>query len=333
MNRHYFAILAILPMLGMAGCGKGAPATLDLAMPAKYEGKVLEFITLEDSVTLASAKVRDGKAHISIPDSVRMPVMTFLTVDGRIRGLYVAEKGEAVFSDSSSVAEGTPLNDRLRHMMQRLDSVEDLNDMQAYTLLCEKMYNDTKGTPLANYFGLEYIKYAEPAQVDSILENGGTGLKDMKRAGKYITYSRLRKATSPGQYFTDIPGRNGDGSASSLSGLVKPGKYVIVDFWASWCPYCIKDIPALKDLYAEMHEDGNVDIVGVAVRDTPEDTREAVRRHGIEWDVLYDTGTVPYDIYGFSGIPHLMLIGPDGKIIARGESVEQTKQRLLSLLR
>ncbi len=70
----------------------------------------------------------------------------------------------------------------------------------------------------------------------------------------------------------------------------------------------------------------------MAVRDTTEDTKVMVKKRGIDWPVLYNTQKVPYDIYGFTGIPHLMLIGPDGTIISRGESPAQIDARLQGLL-
>lgn len=66
----------------------------------------------------------------------------------------------------------------------------------------------------------------------------------------------------------------------------------------------------------------------MAVRDVPDDSKAAVKKHNITWPVVYNTQRRPYDIYGFSGIPHHMLIGPDGKIISRGETLSQIEQRL-----
>ncbi len=98
-----------------------------------------------------------------------------------------------------------------------------------------------------------------------------------------------------------------------------------------WCPYCIKEIPQLKEIH-EKYSGKGVDIVGIAVRDKTEDTEASVAKHSIPWKVMYNAQRVPYDIYGFTGIPHLMLIGPDGRIIARGESAAQTAARLSALL-
>lgn len=83
-----------------------------------------------------------------------------------------------------------------------------------------------------------------------------------------------------------------------LSSYVKPGKYTLVDFWASWCPYCIKELPDMKQLYAD-YADKGFEIVGVAVRDKTDDTAAMVAKHELTWPVIYNTQRVPYDIYGF----------------------------------
>lgn len=87
----------------------------------------------------------------------------------------------------------------------------------------------------------------------------------------------------------------------------------------------------MKQLYADYHDKG-FDIIGVAVRDKIDDTSAMVAKHELPWQVVYNTQRVPYDIYGFSGIPHHMLIGPDGVIISRGESVAQIRARIEQLL-
>ncbi len=327
--KKYIAAIAGTLLLLATGCRK--EASLEMNFPEKFEGKEVELITFEDSISVARATIENGKAQIVLPDSVELPVLTLLTIDGRTRAYYVAEEGHALLADSSRVASGTPLNEKFAHLMTRMDSVENLEDMQAYIDFSERLYNENRDTPFGNYFGLEWVMYADPEKVDSLLA-GNRRLREAKRTQRYIQFAKLRKATAAGQKYSDFAGEDANGRPIKLSSYVTPGKYTLVDFWASWCPYCIKELPALKELYADMKDSG-LQIVGVAVRDTPEDTRGAIEKHGINWPVVFNTGRVPYDIYGFSGIPHQILIGPDGTIIARGESVQQTRQRLEQLLR
>ena len=316
-------------MLLIAGCRK--EATLEMNFSDRYEGKEVELISFEDSVTVARATVTDGKARIVIDDSVKTPVLTLLTIDGRTRAYYIAEPGHAELRDSMRVASGTPYNDRFAKLMTRMDSVENLDDIQAYTDFAERLYNENTATPYGNYFGMEWIMYAEPERVDSLL-TAHPDLRELRRARRFIEFARLRKATAPGRPYADFKGETASGATTSLSQYIKPGQYTLVDFWASWCPYCIKELPDLKSLYADLRDKG-VEIVGVAVRDTTPDTQAAIQRHGLEWPVIFNTGRVPYDIYGFTGTPHHILIGPDGVIISRGESAQQMRQRLNDLLK
>lgn len=226
-----------------------------------------------------------------------------------------------------SVASGTPLNDQFAKMMIRLDSVENLDDIGKYTEFVEQLYNENKENVFGNYFGIEWLKYAEPQQVDSLLAIVPESFRNTKRVKYYENFAKLRAATAPGNPYTDFAGEDENGKTVRLKNFIRPGRYTVVDFWASWCPYCIKELPELKELYAKYHDKG-LNIVGVAVRDEVKDTDESIQKHQIPWPVIKNAKKVPYDVYGFSGIPHLVLIGPDGKILARGESAAQTAQRL-----
>ncbi len=329
MRRAMQAAAFAIALAGALSCGH-PKATLEYSLSDKFEGKTVELISFADSTLLASAEVKGGKVDFDltqIADSIGEPLFAQLTIDGRIRAFYIVEPGKAVIADTMSVATGTPSNDRLISIMARLDSIEDTNDMAVYTEEVERQYNANKDNVLATYFGIEWLKYADPEKVDSMLAKAPARLKESRRAEHYIKFARLRAATSPGKPYVDFAGEDASGKPLALSSVVKPGRWTLVDFWASWCPYCIKELPELKELNSRFGPKG-LDIVGVAVRDTPEDTRASVEKHAIPWTVIYNTERRPYDIYGFSGIPHLMLIGPDGRIVSRGETPAKIAERL-----
>lgn len=328
--RYSHIFLAAALLLGAAGCSK-KPANLSLNMSDRFEGKTVELISYADSAIMASTTVSDGKAAFSLPvDSIDGKGLMSIVIDGRIRGFYVPEAGDALITDSMYVAKGTPLNDRLGVLMQRLDSVESLDDMDKYVAFSEQTYNENKDNPLGTYFGVEWLKYADPLRVDSMLDESPADFRDSRRVTYYKRFAELRSATSPGKVYTDMAGEDVNGNAIKLSQFVKPGRYTLVDFWASWCPYCIKELPDMIRLYENWNGRG-LDIVGVAVRDKTADTQSAIEKNGIIWPSLFNTQRTAYDIYGFSGIPHHILIGPDGKIISRGESIAQIEQRLETL--
>ena len=324
------AAAGLLLLIGVA-CHR-QQARLDISLSDKFEGKTVELISFLDSIPLATALVTGGSATFSgDPIDSDTPVLTQVVIDGRVRAYYVIEPGTAQLTDSMSVASGTPLNDRFISMMASLDSVENLDDMEAYVSYTLDRYNEDTESPLGQWFGIEWMKYAQPAAIDSLVASAPASFINSRRASHYLNFAKLRAATAPGQPYIDFEGNDVNVNKQSFSSLVKPGRYTLVDFWASWCPYCIKEMPALRQLYADWHNKG-LDIVGVAVRDRHEDTYNAVNRFEVTWPVLYDTERRPYDIYGFSGIPHHILIGPDGKIVSRDESVAQIETRLHDLI-
>lgn len=307
-------------------------SSLEARFPDKFEGKTVEMVSFADSVILRTAVIKEGRVLFDNSDLLtENPRLVELTIDGRVKGFAIIEPGASVLADTLHVATGTPLNDRFAVLMQQLDSVENLDDLKAYVDFADARYAENIDNPIGAYFGVEVIKFADPARVDSLIRIAPKSLTESKKAQRFIRFAELRKKTAPGNRYVDFTVEGKDGKPINLGAFITPGRYTVVDFWASWCPYCIKEIPELKDIIAEFGPKG-VDIVGVAVRDKIEDTDAAIEKYGIPWKVMYNAQRIPYDIYGFTGIPHLMLIGPDGNIISRGESAAQTGARLKSLL-
>jgi len=123
-----------------------------------------------------------------------------------------------------------------------------------------------------------------------------------------------------------VPNGGEDRSDVKFSDYIGKGKYVLVDFWASWCGPCQREIPIIKDVY-EQYAGEDFDVLSVAVWDKRKDTEKAAAEHGIVWSQIYDAQSIPTELYGIKGIPEIMLFGPDGKLLEkglRGSKIEQT---------
>ena len=108
---------------------------------------------------------------------------------------------------------------------------------------------------------------------------------------------------------------------------MKPGAYTLVDFWASWCPYCIKELPEITALY-DRWKDNGLEIVGVAVRDTPDDSKAAVKKHNITsaCDLQHSAKTLRHLRLLRNSSSHSRRF--NGKIVSRDESISQIEARL-----
>ena len=116
----------------------------------------------------------------------------------------------------------------------------------------------------------------------------------------------------PGVQAPDFKLRNLDGEYMTLASF--KGKYVLLDFWGTWCGWCIKGIPDMKEYYAKYKD--RIEFVGIDCRDTEEKWKEGVAKHELPWTNLYNgDGQEIVIAYGVQGYPTKIIIDPEGKIV------------------
>jgi thiol-disulfide isomerase/thioredoxin len=132
----------------------------------------------------------------------------------------------------------------------------------------------------------------------------------------------------------EISLKNPDGVEMKLSSL--RGQYVLIDFWASWCMPCRRENPNVVRLYNKYKNKGFT-IFSVSLDKDAEAWKEAIEKDGLVWpnhvsDLLQWNSPLP-QLYGFSGIPHTVLVNPEGNIIGvglRGASLEQKLEEIFA---
>lgn len=333
-------LTAALAITGL-GAANAQSYTIRGTAPTSENGKTVYMTEYEQNKTLDSAVVKDGKFTFNRNDK------GFRRLDlGRSYANFIAEPGTITVDISNpKLVGGTPLNDSVAMQMDRQQKLyEEADKMLADSTLTmdEKRERGTaamaqyKNAVLASYkanknnlFGavaLWDISYnMGPDEYIALYKEGGEAVRDFGPLMKIKKSKEAVAATGAGKPFVDFEGVDSTGRAVKLSDYVGKGKYVLVDFWASWCGPCRQETPVVAKAY-EKYKDKGLDVLGLFVWDREKNLGKAVKELNITWPQLIDSNDVVRDMYGVQGIPHIMLIGPDGTILARGlrgDGIEQ----------
>ena len=112
------------------------------------------------------------------------------------------------------------------------------------------------------------------------------------------------------------------------------GKYVLLDFWATWCKPCIQEFPFLKELYATTDKT-KFEIVGIVGGGSPPDIlTEVVERYELTWpQILSDETNNITKTYGVRGYPMVLLLDTEGFIIAKNLKGKALEEKIISLMK
>lgn len=185
--------------------------------------------------------------------------------------------------------------------------------------------NDVAIQVLSNLRGL-----IEDEQVAEIIDAMSPAMLENEMVAHLSKGLQARKTTAEGNMFVDFTVEHVYGFDRSVdpqplkqevkfSDYVGNGKYVLVDFWSPWCGPCRREMPNIKQVY-DKYKGDNFNVLSIAVweRQPVNVTMETAAKLEMTWDQINNAQSIPTDIYGIDGIPHVMLIGPDGTILKRG---------------
>lgn len=120
-----------------------------------------------------------------------------------------------------------------------------------------------------------------------------------------------------------------DGSPVSLEDY--KGKYLFIDFWATWCQPCVEKLPELTRLYGKVNKD-SIDFVGIVGEDTDARLAKFLKKHPIAWPQIYsDSINKLVETYNIDGYPSTLLIAPDGTILDKNISGAKLQAKLSKL--
>ena len=297
--------------------------------------------------TLERAVAEDGLiAHLVIPRSYNL---SFIPEEGIIKAdlAAIAATGTALndlHAQKAKAREALETETRGRLKAIRADkNLDDKAKEEAQEKIVNEFYgkikplaeadlkehsNDAIGLiALQTLLGMEDVNVAKP---EALLQQAGDRLRAEESITKMVTRLRRVEATQAGAQFVDFEGVDDANKAVRLSDYVGKGHYVLVDFWASWCGPCRREIGHLKKV-RDAYTDKGLVILGTVVWDEMEDHLKAMKELEITWPQIFNK-TDATELYGIAGIPQIILFDPAGKIVARdlrGEEINKLLDKAL----
>lgn len=200
---------------------------------------------------------------------------------------------------------------------------------------------DSMSHPVVCMFALGFTTGIDPAELKGPI--AGLQKRFPKHEGVNVLVEQYKKmmevqsqaASGPavGSEAPDFTMNDENGSAVSLKSF--RGKFVLVDFWASWCGPCRRENPNVVSAYNNF-KDKNFTILGVSLDEDREKWLTAIRNDKLSWKQVSELkgwNTSVVSLYRFEGIPYNVLIDPQGKIIATGLRGAQLEEKLAEVLK
>ncbi len=325
-------------------------------------------ISLEDEHLIDSAKVdNNGTAHFR--GKAPQPTVACVSSNPRLNGYTCALvlddktlKMEHTGDGRMLLRKASDENHRLQDILNRLQAVNDRNILiiQEYSALKRKEnvpdsalkalgkqrdrlkreFGDVMRQAMQeNRSGVIPLLFLQRSLEDIGADFAEQFLADYPHKDRpSLKATRLKiealKAKEAGNMMVDVILPDLTGTPRKLSDYVGRGKYILLDFWASWCGPCMGEIPHLKAAY-EKFRNKNFDIVGISLDLNRSSWEEAVYRKDLPWNHLSDLrgwSSKAAEAYNIRSIPSTILFDPEGHIIAtnlRGPLLEEKLREVL----
>lgn len=292
--------------------------------------------------------VQTGRVRLPfIPDGTGLKVViadsSYISSDSgdSLHERFVAYSNESKAIEAEVMAEYRKINaDESLSQEEKENSFSDF-----YDTVTKKTVGFAKKTISENsdnclgISALSDIYYElEPSELREIINGMSAAVKEHEFVKGLMASANAKEATAEGKMFTDFEVQTVVGHDRSmdanpvyatvkLSDYVGKGKYILVDFWSPWCGPCKREMPNIKKVYEKYHGD-DFDVLSIAVweREDVKVTMKTADELGVTWNQINNAKSIPTELYGIDGIPHLILFGPDGTILKRGFHGEKIEQ-------
>lgn len=331
--------------LALVGCGK------EYVVRGTIEGYTGEVKLMANKSTecFASATTEDGSFELKV--DVDAPLFANLVVGDKQRMVFV-EEGTVTVAGSledwgAVTVGGTKSNENFeayrgekKALMEAYVAATDDESRAVAEQNYDKHSADAYEANKDNLFGL-YLLATElyyGMNPDEILEAVEALPKALQKSHTAVTLRELAEAmkrVDVGQQYIELELPDKDGNMIKLSDVLSKNKYVLLDFWASWCGPCMREVPFLLEDYAKYHDKG-FEIYGVSLDKAREPWVAAMESKGLVWPNVSELKMwedPSAKLYAVRSIPSNFLIASDGTIVARNLRGEELGKKLAELLK
>lgn len=234
-------------------------------------------------------------------------------------------------SQAYSAAAARKDNEAMKLLEDSIEATESELKEKAYL----KFVQTNPSSPVALYALKQYAGYdINPVLVEPLFAALQETVRMSPSGKKFSETLELAKKTAVGVYAMDFTQNDTLGKPVSLSSF--RGKYVLVDFWASWCGPCRRENPNLVKAF-QKYKDRNFTVLGVSLDrpDAKDKWLAAIHKDNLTWTQVSDLKFWDNAVakqYGIMAIPQNFLIDPSGKIIAKGLTGEDLSRKLEEVL-
>ena len=290
--------------------------------------------------TLQSIKdIKDNRmiAEGEISEPQIASLVLYASIEGEQQSAncdIILEEGEIVIDNEYGCATGTPLNDAVLKLYKSIieESKKENIELDAIVGMLRNYIvehkDDVSSAYVLNSSGM--FTTLEDSVLTDLYNTLSPEMQKQPMAVEVIDKMKVRAKTAENAMFVDFEAEY-NGKVAKLSDYVGKGKYVLVDFWASWCGPCRAEIPNIIKVYKKYKGD-NFDVLGVACWDKPEDSEKAIKELGIEYPQILNSQNAASDAYSIEGIPEIILFSPDGKILKRGLRGKEIEEAVKNVL-